>query len=612
MIQFTTDNVQLFDTLASEMPELLKELSSLSITARAGKSLCISKKGKDVTLNYTSECNFFRALSHLRGKGIEEDFNLCDNADLNMLCFMLDCSRNGVINEDSFISLVKMLALMGYNSIMLYTEDTYEIPLEPFFGHLRGRFNGEELQFMVNYAAKFGIELIPCIQTLAHLETMFKWPEYANINDVTDILLCESEETYELIDRMFASLASNFKSRRVNIGMDEAHLVGLGNYLDKHGYQNRTDIMLRHLNKVVEIAGNYGFRCCMWSDMFFRLAYKTYRVPEDAPRLNKSVTSLVPKEVDLVYWDYHRTETQGYDDMFRRHFDFDNKTMFAGGAWRWTGLTPNNKYGLLRVIPGIQACKKNSIKEVIVTSWGDNGNETSFYAALPQILVYAEYLYQDNPDEQYLEQRMKQIADASYRDFLTLDIANTPHDYEDYTRLENRSKTLLYNDPLLGIMDHIAYDGIGADYQKAAQILTDAGKRNLKWRYLFDTQATLCTLLSFKADLGIKLKAAYDSANKQKLESYAGQLIPTAIDKLEKFAETLRTQWYNDNKTFGFEVIQIRLGGLKERLIETKRRLTDYLSGKVDKIAELEQKRLVRHPGNNVNNYQMIATPCMF
>ena len=30
---------------------------------------------------------------------------------------------------------------MGLNSLMLYMEDTYEIPEYPYFGHLRGRYS---------------------------------------------------------------------------------------------------------------------------------------------------------------------------------------------------------------------------------------------------------------------------------------------------------------------------------------------------------------------------------------------------------------------------------------------------------------------------------------
>ena len=90
-----------------------------------------------------------------------------------------------------------------------------------------------------------------------------------------------------------------FASRRINIGMDEAHMVGLGKYLDKHGFTDRISLLSEHLRRVLSIAKKYGFRPMMWSDMFFRLAgggvYGTEgknELPENVSRLSRKVSTL--------------------------------------------------------------------------------------------------------------------------------------------------------------------------------------------------------------------------------------------------------------------------------------------------------------------------------
>lgn len=40
---------------------------------------------------------------------------------------MLDCSRNAVPNLSSLKKWIDLTAAFGYNMLMLYTEDTYEI-----------------------------------------------------------------------------------------------------------------------------------------------------------------------------------------------------------------------------------------------------------------------------------------------------------------------------------------------------------------------------------------------------------------------------------------------------------------------------------------------------
>ena len=41
---------------------------------------------------------------------------------------MLDCSRNAVPNLHTLKKWVDLTASLGYNTLLLYTEDTYEVP----------------------------------------------------------------------------------------------------------------------------------------------------------------------------------------------------------------------------------------------------------------------------------------------------------------------------------------------------------------------------------------------------------------------------------------------------------------------------------------------------
>ena len=91
---------------------------------------------------------------------------------------MLDMSRNAVMKPDTVKKFVAYISSFGYNMLQLYTEDTYEVNNEPYFGHLRGAYKKEEIKEIDAYCKEKGVELIPCIQTLAHLKTIFKWFEY--------------------------------------------------------------------------------------------------------------------------------------------------------------------------------------------------------------------------------------------------------------------------------------------------------------------------------------------------------------------------------------------------------------------------------------------------
>ena len=134
---------------------------------------------------------------------------------------MLDCSRNAVMKPEQVKKFVDYISAFGYNCIQLHTEDTFEVDGEPYFGYLRGRYTKDELKNIDAYCAKKGVELIPCVQTLAHVNQIFRWNEYAcTVCDTGDILLADEARTYALIENIFKTLAECFTSRTVNIGMD--------------------------------------------------------------------------------------------------------------------------------------------------------------------------------------------------------------------------------------------------------------------------------------------------------------------------------------------------------------------------------------------------------
>ena len=59
---------------------------------------------------------------------------------------MLDMSRNAVMKPEELKKFARIIRSFGYNMIELYTEDTYEVEGEPYFGYMRGRYTKAELK----------------------------------------------------------------------------------------------------------------------------------------------------------------------------------------------------------------------------------------------------------------------------------------------------------------------------------------------------------------------------------------------------------------------------------------------------------------------------------
>lgn len=183
----------------------------------------------------------------------------------------IDCSRGAVMTVAACKKYIAAMAALGMNLFVMYMEDTYTVPEYPYFGHLRGRYTVEELKELDDYAASLGVELLPQIQTLAHLGQFLQWKAVSHLKDTDDCLMADEEETYRFIEAEIKIIRECFRTNRLHIGMDEAHNMGLIRYLRKYGVVDRYELLKRHLKRVVDLCEKYHFHAMMWSDMFFRL-----------------------------------------------------------------------------------------------------------------------------------------------------------------------------------------------------------------------------------------------------------------------------------------------------------------------------------------------------
>ena len=120
----------------------------------------------------------------------------------------------------------------------------------------------------------------------------------------------------------------------------------------------------------------------------------------------------------------------------------------------------------------------------------------------------------------------------------------------------------------------------------------------------------LCSVLEIKAELGIKTRQAYQSKDENTLAKLVEDYGECAR-RLEVFTKDYKKRWLLDNKPFGWEIQQARLGGLYARLLDCKERLNAYLQGDKDAVIELDEKILpyVDEWGLNFNSYRALVTP---
>lgn len=575
--------------------------------AEDGIPVHVQKSEKDIELGlengqgwirYRERIHFFRALGlFIEAVRQTQHFSITETPQFSTTGAIVDASRNAVPTVKSVRYLLRRMALMGLNALMLYTEDTYEVEGLPYFGYMRGRYSYQELKDCDNYAEALGIEIIPCIQALAHIEHYLKWDVAQHLRDTRDVLLIDKPSTYEFLDKLIAAASRPFRSKRIHLGLDEAHGMGRGVYLDRHGFRDRFELIRSHLDKVLQITDKYGLQPMIWSDMYFRAASPTHDYYDLATSVPEHVKQARPANVQLVYWDYYHNDPEFYIDYIERHQEFGSDPIFAGGIWVWGCWGPGYGKTFRTTNAALTACKEKGIQEVFATLWGDDGTEVNYFTALLGLQLYAEHSYSRDLDLEKLKRRVKFCTGVDYEAFMDLryldETPGTLPDNCEEMSSSNPSKYLLWQDVLLGLFDkHLSGENLEEHYAQLREKLCRYKNQYPNGQFLFETPEKLCAVLEQKSDVGLRLVQAYHQKDLVTLRKIAGQELSEIIQNVCDLRAAHRAEWFAIYKPFGWEVLDIRYGGLLSRLDSAIQRLNDYLEGRVEHIEELEEERL--------------------
>ena len=501
------------------------------------------------------------------------------------LSVFLECSFNTTPTMASLKKYIDLIAEFGYTHFYLGLTDGYKIKGEPYFNFGRGGYTTEQLQEIDAYARQKGIEVRANIQVLGHLHYM-RWHYcYRDLFDTEDILMVGKEEVYEFVEKMFATISAGLQSRTIHIGMDETFNLGLGRYLKENGYTERTELMLTHLQRVVEIAKKYGYTCEIWSDMFFRIAQGDEF--KESGVIPEGVRESIPEGVRLVHFGYGKKETEELADRLVVHKALCDEVLFAGGAWKQHGLAPDNAFSIRMIEDQIKTCREANLKHYMVTIWSNEGGHCSNFAILPTLFAAAEFARGKSKAE-IDKDRFKEITGVAFDDFMLLDNMNNPF-FKELDVPNNRCYWGLLSDVFMGTHDLMLDENTNEAY--ARLVKKYEAIQGGEYQLMFDDFILYAKVLSIKMNLGVQLRKAYREGDKEKLEYYAKTAIPQMIAYMQEYMEHFQKRWLSENMAFGLEVHHLYYGGQIERWKYVIYRLEQYLADGTP-IEEMERDEI--------------------
>lgn len=541
-----------------------------------------------LVIGYDKLNEFFRGIGYVRHvlntkKEIRESLNA------DCLSYLL-CDA---VNMATAKKIIRYLALMGYNCLNL--SSNFQVEKQPYMTYQAGKYTKAEIRELIAYAKRFGVSLMLFLPTLAHMESILHWPCYGHLRDTPDALYVGKEEVYQFLEDIFETAADCLDPdyRRVHLGMDEAYNLGLGNRLYEQGYEKKSDLMKQHLHRVMELCRKYNVEPVIYGDMFFRPFIGHGGYFSDTVEIPQEVIDGVPEGLMIQFWHYYNCYGSEwyksvFDHMFSQHMRFAEKNPvgYLASNWKCTGFVPANDYAMQACDYQAKKCMELGVRDVTISAWPDDGGECSNLAAMPSTFLFAERFYGCSGD---IAQRFEELFCMDFADYMSMEDINRVPGARDYNThgIMSWAKIMLYTDPMCGLYDNQIDPACKQYFAELAPKL-ERCKENPHFGYIFSTVQALCEVLKNKATMSIEMREAYLAGDRAALEEWIGKIDGIKED-MRKFAECFRIQWMKEHQYWGLETLDMRFGGLIQRMETTKRLLQDYLAGRLERLEAFEE-----------------------
>jgi len=430
--------------------------------------------------------------------------------------------------------------------------------------------------------------------------------------DTADVLIAGEDFTYEFIKKAVKSISSCFKTRKIHLGMDEAGHLGSGKYYAKHGAVERKQILLDHLKRVSDIATESDLIPIIYGDIIYAVASGNQYAAADTVSIPKEVKEKLPKDLVLTYWNYYDYDYNIYKKMLESYRALTGKAIFWGGIWTWMGMTYDGVMTIKLTEPALRACKDTGIRNGIASAWQDDGSECNMFLSLHGLMYYAESMYNKEVDDALFKERFEYIAKADVDAFTEMSYFHNDYDNcNEYKTYHDRymGKRYFWSDILLCLLDEdLKQKPMSNYYRKLSENYVRHINNNPEWKNEFGFIANVIKTLGEKCYIVENLRKAYLGKDNKFLRECADKILPELKESYVNICEYHRKEWYRVNKPYGFEVLDVRYGGIINRINTAILRLNQYLDGEVDFIEELESERLLHRCEGKQRRFANIMT----
>jgi len=272
---------------------------------------------------------------------------------------------------DRFVQLLKLFAAARYNVVVIEWDDSFPWTVDNRFRSPTA-YTPEDIRRFQETASALGLELIPQVQCLGHMETPLSVPGYEHLREVPNTssgLNPLDPKSRELVQAMIDDVLQLMPEvKRFHLGGDEARTLGQNpntrTYIQEHG---KGALYLQHVEPILDNLNARHIRPILWHDMM---------IDWD----DKQLKSLAAK-CDLMVWGYDgnpETTKGNYNSKVIQHFHENGIVQWGATAYKGCeGETPERHTSDRPVIAArvenakawADVAQRQGLAGVVATGW---------------------------------------------------------------------------------------------------------------------------------------------------------------------------------------------------------------------------------------------------
>ena len=318
---------------------------------------------------------------------------------------------------DRLIDLLGLFASLRYNALLVEWEDTFPWTVDERF-RCETAYSPDDVARFHAEAARQGLEVIPLVQCLGHMETPLSVAGYEHLREVahgSGVLNPLAEGARELVTGMVEDvLAATPNLTHFHLGGDEAWSFGTHPdtkaYIEAHG---KGALYLHLVEPILDLLNARGVRPILWHDMMQHWD-------------DESIKRLATK-ADLCVWGYrgHPDTTGGHHSskIIQRFADL-GMPIWGGAAYKGASghnadLT-NHDVHTLNATGWAEVTPRFGLKGVFATAWSrynthDVCCETT-EASLDSLVNVAVILHDGKPPAGGIDACLEALADVGEKE----------------------------------------------------------------------------------------------------------------------------------------------------------------------------------------------------